>query len=267
MIVEPAPAKIKYSEVLAPVMLDNIAVVLFRPKYPENIGSVARACLNMGCGQIILVDPWNWNFDKALPLATHHARHLLEGITIYPTLAEALAPFSFSYGTTARTGGWRKSIQTPEEAAPRIIAQRNEGGHIAIVFGPEDKGLTNDETDLCNQLLTIPTTDNLTSLNLSQAVMVVLYECFKKSLAKPFKIAGYPKERFINTEEREILFTQMRETLIDIDYLKQDNPDYFMLPMKRFLNRVNPRLNEYNLLMGLCRQMQRIVKIAKSRTD
>lgn len=248
-------------------MLENIAVVLFRPKYPENIGSVARACLNMGCHQIILVDPWNWNFDKALPLATHHAQHLLEGIKICPTLTEALAPFAFSYGTTARTGGWRKAIQTPEEAAPRIIEQRNSGGNIAIVFGPEDKGLTNDETEICNQLLTIPTTDNLTSLNLSQAVMVVLYECFKKSLTKPFKVAGYPRERYINHEEREILFEQLRETLLDIDYIKPDNPDYFMLSIKRFLNRVNPRLNEYNQLMGLCRQMKRIVGIAKGKAE
>ncbi len=245
-------------------MLDNIDVILFRPKYPENIGSVARACLNMGCGQIVLVDPWNWNLDKALPLATHHAGHLLENIRIHQTLAEAVAPYSFTYGTTARTGGWRKAIQTPEEAAPRIIEQRNAGGTIAIVFGPEDKGLTNEETDLCSQLLTIPTTDNLTSLNLSQAVMVVLYECFKKSLAKPFKTAGQPKERFINSEERELLFNQLRETLIEIDFLKQNNPEYFMLPLKRFFNRVNPRLNEYNLLMGLCRQMQRIVNIAKN---
>ena len=244
-------------------MLDNIAVILFRPKFSENIGSVARACLNMGCGQIVLVDPWDWDFGRALPLATHHARHLLENIQIRPTLAEALAPFSFSYGTTARTGGWRKAIQTPEEAAPRIIEQRNGGGEIAIVFGPEDKGLTNEETDLCNQLLTIPTTENLTSLNLSQAVMVVLYECFKKSLGKPFKIAGQHTDRYITTEERELLFSQLQETLLDIDYLKPDNPDYFMLPMKRFLNRVNPRLNEYNQLMGLCRQMQRIVRIAK----
>lgn len=247
-------------------MLENIDVVLCKPKFPENVGSVARACLNMGCGQIVLVDPWNWDLDKALPLATHHARHLLDNVRIHPTLAEALAPYSFSYGTTARTGGWRKAIQTPEEAAPAIIEQRNSGGHVAIVFGPEDKGLTNDETDLCNQLLTIPTTENLTSLNLSQAVMVVLYECFKKSLTKPFKVAGYTKERYINTEERELLFTQLRETLIDIDFLKTDNPDYFMLPMKRFFNRVNPRLNEYNLLMGLCRQMRRIVGIAKDKT-
>lgn len=246
-------------------MLDNIAVILFRPKYSENIGSVARACLNMGCSQIILVDPWNWDFNKALPLATHHAGHLLEDVKICRTLAEALAPFSFSYGTTARTGGWRKAIQTPEEAAPRIIEQRNGRGEIAIVFGPEDKGLTNEETDLCNQLLTIPTTENLTSLNLSQAVMVVLYECFKKSTTTPFKVAGYPRDRYITTEERELLFAQLRETLLDIDYLKADNPDYFMLPLKRFFNRVNPRVNEYNQLMGLCRQMKRIADIAKGK--
>ena len=94
--------------------------------------------------------------------------------------------------------------------------------------------------------------------------MVVLYECFKKSLAKPFKVAGQPKDRYINAEEREVLFNQLRETLIEIDFLNKDNPDYFMLPLKRFFNRINPRLNEYNLLMGLCRQMRRIVNIAKN---
>lgn len=246
-------------------MLEHIAVVLFRSKYPENIGSVARACLNMGCGRIVLVDPWNWDLDKALPLATHHARHLLDNVEIYPTLAEALRPFSFVYGTTARTGGWRKSLLLPEEAASAISAQRTEGEEIALVFGPEDKGLTNEETDLCHHLLTIPTTENLTSLNLSQAVMVVLYECFRKSQTKPFKVAGYPKERHIRHAEREILFAQLRETLVDIDYLKPDNPEYFMLSIKRFLNRVNPRLNEYNQLMGLCRQLRRIVRIAKDK--
>lgn len=218
----------------------------------------------MGCKQIVLVDPWKWDLDKALPLATHHARHLLDNIRICPTLAQALAPYNFSYGTTARTGGWRKAIQTPEEAARSIIELRNFGGQIAIVFGPEDKGLTNEETELCGQLLTIPTTNNLASLNLSQAVMVVLYECFKKSLTHPVKFTSYPTERYINQDERELLFSQLKATLMDIDFLKLDNPDYFMLPIRRFLNRVNPRLNEYNLLMGLCRQMQRIVRMAKN---
>ena len=71
-------------------MLENIDVILFRPKYPENIGSVARACMNMGCGQIVLVDPFNWNIEKALPLATHHARHLLDNVRIHATLALSL---------------------------------------------------------------------------------------------------------------------------------------------------------------------------------
>lgn len=246
-------------------MLEHIDVVLFRPKYPENIGSVARACLNMGCSQIILVDPWNWDLDKALPLATHHARHLLDNIRIFSTLSEALAPYNFIYGTTARTGGWRKAIQTPDQAAISIIDQRNAGGKVAIVFGPENVGLTNEEIELCTQLLTIPTTENLSSLNLSQAVMVVLYECFKKSLTKPLKISGHEQARYINSNEREILFSKLCETLLEIDYLKPDNPDYFMLTVRRFLNRVNPRLNEYNQLMGLCRQMQRIVHLAKDK--
>lgn len=248
-------------------MLDRIAIVLFRPKYSENIGSVARACLNMGCGQIILVDPWKWEVEKALPLATHHARHLLDSITLAPTLAQALAGFSFSYGTTARTGGWRKSILTPEKAAASIVEQHSTGGSIALVFGPEDKGLTNAETDLCNHLVTIPTTKNLASLNLSQAVMVLLYECFKQSLQQASQNVACPQERFITHAERAILFAQLRQTLMDIDYLKPDNPDYFMLSIKRFFNRINPRLHEYNQLMGLCRQMQRIVSLAKSRQE
>ena len=122
-------------------MLHHIAVVLFRPKYPENIGSTARACLNMGCSRIILVDPPAWNLEKAMPPATHHARHLLESAVIVPTLAEALAPFSISYGSTARTGGWRKANLTPEEAAPQIIAQSRDGAD-SLWLGPEDRGLT-----------------------------------------------------------------------------------------------------------------------------
>ena len=78
-------------------------------------------------------------------------------------------------------------------------------------------------------------------------------------------MAGAPKDRYINNEEREVLFNQLRETLIEIDFLNKDNPEYFMLPLKRFFNRINPRLNEYNLLMGLCRQMRRIVDVAKDR--
>ena len=240
----------------------NITVILFSPKYPENVGSVARACMNMGCDNIILVDPRMWDLEKALPLATVHARPLLESMRIEPDLATAVAPFSMVYGTTARTGGWRKAIRSPEQAAVEVVEEIGEGGDVAIVFGPEDRGLTNAETDLCHHLLTIPTSESLTSLNLSQAVLVVLYECFKASRTTPFRPGGGEKSRLITHKEREVLFSTLQETMLDIDYLHPDNPDYFMLPAKRFLNRMKLRLNEYNLLMGVCRQVERIADIA-----
>lgn len=241
-------------------MLDDLAVVLFRPKFSENVGSTARACLNMGVENLILVDPYKFDMDKALPLATAHARHVLEGARIVETLAEAVEGFTAVYGTTARTGGWRKGIMTPGTMAGVVNDRLRSGGKVAIVFGPEDRGLTNEETSICSGLMTIPTSRECTSLNLSQAVVVVLYECFKKSLDKPFVPDGPPEERATTMQEQEALFSNLQESLLAIDFLKDDNPDYWMLPVRRFFTKINLRRNEFNLLMGVCRQIQWFVR-------
>jgi len=241
-------------------MLDDLAVVLFRPKYPENVGSAARACLNMGVTNLILVDPYNFDMDKARPLATVHAKHILETASIFKTLPEALEGFTAVYGTTARTGGWRKGIMSPSTMAGVVDERLRTGGKVAIVFGPEDRGLTNEETTLCTGLMTIPTSREATSLNLSQAVVVVLYECFKKSQDTPFEPDGPPLERATTIQEQETLFSNLQETLLAIDFLKKDNPEYWMLPVRRFFSKINLKRNEFNLLMGACRQVQKFVK-------
>ncbi len=237
-------------------MLDNLSVILFHPKYPENIGSVARACLNMGCEDIVLVAPRNFNMEKALPLATAHARHLLERTRIVETLEEAVNGFNAVYGTTARTGGWRKGIMAPTTMAAAADEKMRDGGRVAVLFGPEDRGLTNEETKICTGLVTIPTSWDDTSLNLSQAVLIILYECFKRSLDKPFTPAGPPEERLTTVEEQEVLFENLREVLLDIDYLRDTNTEYWMLPVRRFMSRINLKRNEFNLLMGICRQIR-----------
>jgi len=241
-------------------MLDDLAVVLFRPKYPENIGSAARACLNMGVTRLIVVDPYNFDMDKALPLATAHARHVLEGARIVETLAEAVEGFTSVYGTTARTGGWRKGVMNPSALADVVDERLRDGGKVAIVFGPEDKGLTNAETSVCSGLLTIPTSSEGTSLNLAQAVIVVLYECFKRSLGTPFSPAGPPEDRPATVREQEALFENLRNTLLAVDFLRAGNSDYWMLPVRRFFSKINLRRNEFNLLMGVCRQVQWFVR-------
>jgi len=237
-------------------MLDKLVVVLFRPKYPENIGSVARACLNMGVSELVVVDPYNFNMDKALPLATAHARHILESARIVDTLEQAVDGCTAVFGTTARTGGWRKGIMNPDTLAGVVDERLRGGGRVAVVFGPEDKGLTNDETSVCSGLMTIPTSREGTSLNLAQAVVVVLYECFKRSLAAPFTPDGPPEERPTTVKEQEALFGNLQETLLAIDFLKDDNPDYWMLPVRRFFSKINLKRNEFNLLMGVCRQVR-----------
>jgi len=243
--------------------MTNLRVVLFRPKYAENVGSVARAMLNMGARNLVLVDPQGYDIDRAAPLATNHARHILENARVTATLAQALENTALVVGTTARTGGWRKGLLTPAKAAPEIYARLADGEDAALVFGPEDRGLTNEETSLCDQLVMIPAHPDCTSLNLSQAVLILLYECFQHSLTRPYEPKGPPTERDASFEERQALFANMQQALADIDFLKDQNAEYWMMPVRRFFSRFRLRRNEFNLLMGVCRQVRGLA--ARSR--
>lgn len=236
-------------------MLERLSVVLVRTKYPENIGSSARACLNMGISDLVLVDPQNLNLDRALPLATIHAKSILERARVVRDLDEGLAGVNLAIGTTARTGGWRKGVMSPEKAAEVACERLALGDRVALVFGPEDKGLVNAETSHCTSLCTIPTAREGTSLNLSQAVLLLLYECFRRALTAEFHPAGPPPERACTVAELRVLEQVVREALLAANFLHQDNPDYWMLPLKRFLARIRLGRQEFNLLMGICRQV------------
>jgi len=219
--------------------------------------------MNMGCQRIILVSPRNWDVTKAKRLATPHSEKLLDEITIVDDLTDALAPFSVVYGTTARTGGWRKSIILPEKAGGTIAEQLSKGEQVALVFGPEDTGLDNREIEICGQLICIPTHRDMTSLNLAQAALIILYEIFKQSSCQTPAHTDLPS-RSITHKEQEVLIERIKTSLLAIDFLHDDNPDYFMLPMRRFLQRFEMKRHEFNLLMGICRQIEWIVKKAEN---
>ena len=257
-------------------MLDNLTIILFRPKFPENVGGVARACANLGCSSLSLVAPRNWDPEKAKPMATPQGEPILARARLFDDLPSALTGHAAVWGTTARTGGWRRGIATPRAAAPELVEGLGAGG-VAVVFGPEDTGLTNEEIQLCGRLLTIPTTEE-SSLNLAQAALVILYECFVEARERTYRdrsegaaesvlapsedapagpdAAARDADRPAAFEEREALMGAVREALLAIDYLKPDNPDYWMLPVRRFFQRFPLRRREFNLLMGVCRQIR-----------
>jgi len=246
-------------------MLDNLSVVLVRPRFPENIGAAARACANFGCPRLVLVAPERWEPDKALPLATPKGADILRRVEIFDELAPALAGFTFAIGTTARTGGWRRDLLTPAQAGPAAAAHLREGGRVALVFGSEDRGLSNAEVELCQGLANIPTQPDASSLNLAQAVLLLLYEAYLAARERPYTPGGRSKDRLATHAEQEMLFAALQETLADIDYLRPENPDYWMLPVRRLLGRLALRRGDFNLLMGVCRQVRGVAARARGR--
>jgi tRNA/rRNA methyltransferase len=232
------------------VNLENIAIVLHRPRYPENIGASARAACNMGISQLIVVDPRDCDLTRVLKMATHFAADLVEGIEVFENLETALDPFQYVVGTTARVGGRRATTSHPRKMAERLIpiSQKNR---IALVFGPENTGLTNVELRFCHALVTIPTAE-FASLNLAQAVMVLCYEVFLASRqgARPFT------PRLATSQELEVMYGQLKETLVNIDFINRENPDYWMQYVRRFFSRSNMRAREVKMIRGICRQIE-----------
>ena len=233
-----------------PVNLDNIAIVLHRPRYPENIGASARAACNMGISQLIVVDPRDCDLTRVLKMATHFAAHLVEAMEVFEALEEALAPFQYVVGTTARAGGRRSTISSPRRLATELIpiSQRNR---IALVFGPENTGLTNAELRLCHSTVTIPTTA-FASLNLAQAVMLLCYEIFLASREGE----GNFTPRLATRQELEGMYEQLKETFINISFINRENPDYWMGHIRRFFSRYHMRAREVKMIRGICRQIE-----------
>ncbi len=242
----------------------GLAVVLVRPRFPENVGMAARAMANMGVSELILVDPERPVLEKGAPLATPQGLPILEVAPVFSTLAEALAPFTLAFGATARTGGRRGSPLEPEKAAREARACVRSGGRAALVFGPEDRGLANEEVDLCPRLVTIPTPAEHSSLNLAQAVLLLLYECAKADRELPFSPSGRrdwtgrtrgADSRKVSLAEEELALRTLKEALTGLGSIPADNPAVFMQPMRRFLRRNSLRRHEFDMLMGICRDI------------
>ncbi len=229
----------------------RVAIVLKGTRHSENIGAAARAMHNMGLTRLLLVAPENLDREKALKLATHGAAPIFNNAPVLPDLRSALAPFGYVVGTTARRGGERQSVWTPERLAADLvaIAPRNR---IAVLFGPEDRGLTNAELRLCHTLVTIPTAD-FSSLNLAQAVMILCYEIFRAGIGIEDAAPALP--RLATRFEQDGMYTQLKEILVRICFIQPDNPDYWMNRLRHFFTRQQLRAADARIVRGICRQI------------
>lgn len=231
------------------VKLDNIRIVLQKPRYPENIGSVARAMQNMGLNRLTVVAPRDFDLQRVLRLATHSATDIVKTALISDNLIDALADSHFVVGTTARMGKQRQLVQTPEKMAGRLVSI-SQNNRVAIIFGPEDKGLSNEDLRFCQALVNIPTAE-FSSINLAQAVMIMSYALYRTGLEKP--VEALP--RLAGRHELDGMYAQLKDILVRISYINSENPDYFMNNLRRFFTRMQLRAQEVSIIRGIIRQV------------
>ena len=152
----------------------NITVVLHQPRDLVNIATAVRAMANMGLERLTVVDPADFDPRRITGIA-HRTEPIVETAVLAGSLEEALADATYVVGTSARPRTARRNYGRPRELAPRIL-RRAERGRVAVVFGREDRGLSNEALDLCHDVIVIPTAADYPSLNLAQAVLLVAYE-------------------------------------------------------------------------------------------
>ena len=231
-------------------LLDNIAIVLMQPKYPENIGAAARCAMNMGISRLIVVHNDAPDQEKMLKMATHKAAHIIEGLQRFISLKEALAPFSHVVGTTARQGRKRRIENSPRHMMDTILPLL-EKNQVALLFGPEHRGLTNDDLKYCQTTVTIPTAD-FSSLNLAQAVAILCYEIYWSVMYSGRIMQPGPK--LASSSELEGMFDHVEKLLNQIGFLRTDDSSYWIRNIRQFLGRVGLRAKEARIIRGFCRQ-------------
>jgi tRNA/rRNA methyltransferase len=231
-------------------MLANIRIVLVRPRGSGNIGSIARAMKNMGQTELALVGKARTRSFWARAMAVH-GREILENAKAYNSLREAIANCTLVIGTTCRSGLYRKHSRSPRELAPDIVAAA-QTGKVALIFGPEDHGLSNKDIEHCQHLMTIPAHPDYQSLNVAQAAVICLYELYLESLA-PIQASGIQRAA---AEDVERLFDRMRAVLLKIGFLDTENPEHMLLAFRRILGRAGLEDKDVRIFTGLFRQIQ-----------
>jgi len=228
--------------------LDSLSIILVRPRFPENVGSVARAMKNMGLNHLIVVDGCSPLHFNAYKLASG-AEDILERAEEFSTLKEAISQMGCVVGTTSRAGKERSPLLTPEDLAKKLVLLSAKNP-VGLVFGSEKEGLANDELSLCHLYVRIPSSESFPSLNLAQAVMVICYELFRSSMA-----ISKPPTQLAQAEKLERMFEHMEKTLLSIGFLDSKQPKRMMRVLRRLFGRSQMDDRDVQILEGIWSQM------------
>jgi len=239
-----------------PTPLSNIRIVLDHTSHPGNIGAAARAIKTMGLTRMHLVEPRRFPHAEADALACD-AKDILQNAQVHATLDEALAGCVFAAGLTARKRHMGHTCVDVREAAARLIdiAATQE---VALLFGNEAYGLSNEELSRCQMMISIPTDEAYTSLNVASAVQIMAYELRMAWLNAPD--SAPVAVELARLDDIELFYQRLEQTLIRIQFLDPTNPKRLMPRVRRLFARTELEKEELNILMGMLKSINLNVK-------
>jgi tRNA (cytidine32/uridine32-2'-O)-methyltransferase len=227
-------------------MLEHIRIVMVETSHPGNIGAAARAMKTMGLLRLYLVKPAQFPHNEADARASG-ADDILNSAVVCNSLDEALVGCTHVVGASARLRSLPWPLVTPRTCAAEAVSQQ---GEVALVFGRERSGLSNEELERCSQLVHIPCNPEFSSLNVASAVQLLSYECLLAASNDP-ELQQDADSEPATREELEGFYTHLEQVLVGIDYLDPDNPRQLMRRLRRLYNRAAIEKTELNILRGI----------------
>jgi tRNA (cytidine32/uridine32-2'-O)-methyltransferase len=234
-------------------IFNKTRIILVGTTHPGNIGAAARAMKTMSQDKLYLVTPKTFPSAEASARATG-ADDILANATVCSSLKEAISDCDLVIGTSARTRSIPWPMISPRECAQTI--SENKYSSVAIVFGRENSGLSNEELELCNLVLQIPTNEQYSSLNLAAAVQIICYEIYLLENSNEKIEDNETSDALVNQDKMEMFYQHLEQCLIDIDFYDVDNPRLLMHRLRRLFNRVQLEENECNILRGILSKVQ-----------
>lgn len=227
----------------------TIIVVLHEPQDLVNVAHVVRGMKNFGLRDLRLVNPREYDAYRVEGIA-HQTQDILARVRTFPTLAEAIADCVHVVGFTARGRTAKRNAQRPREAAAEVSGVQD--GAVALLFGREDRGLSNEALDRCHRVVTIPSDPSYASLNLAHAVLIMLYELAlaRGAERRPFKAPRRPSEP-VAADDLERLFVDVANALRAIDFFKTRNADGVMRTVREIGHRAPLDVREVKLLRAM----------------
>ncbi len=240
------------------MMLERVKVVLVGTTHSGNIGSAARAMKVMGLSQMVLVDPQCQVDAQAIALAAG-ASEIALNAQIYPRLEAAVADCGLVVGTSARSRTLEWPMLEPRECGEKLISEANQHS-VAMVFGRERTGLTNDELQLCHYHVCVPANPEYSSLNLAMAVQLLSYEVRMAYLAlQQSSQSSTLQEEYPRHQELERFYAHLEQVIMQTEFISAQQPGQVMNKLRRMFTRARPEAQEINILRGILTSVQKSI--------